>query len=200
MPRPNDCLEIHESRFQLGLYVAGGIVMILGSLFMAVVCVGLLSGLLGSPPTTIRGLTSPIFVLLIGVVGIVLFGLITVQMASRLFSSRTPVLFLARDSFKDIRISSEWIPWPAILSLKNYRDTNVHVDVDPRFMRTLRLNATVRFACTLTRLRGYRGLFVATFSLENMSTNTLLDLMRERIDRVDHRLFEAEAVGSGIEG
>lgn len=173
--------------------------MTLGSLFMTTVCGGLLFDLVGPPPTGVRGLVSSIFVLLIGVVGIVLFGLITVQMASRVFGSHAPVLLLARSGFKDVRISSEWIPYSEIVSLRNYRDTNVHVEVDPQLMRTLRLSVAVRFACALTRLRGYRGLFVATFSLENMSTNTLLDLMRERIESGDHPLFEAAAVGSGIE-
>jgi hypothetical protein len=91
----------------------------LGGLLMTGACIGVLLGFLGPPPTTARQFVSPILALLIGVAGIIMFGFAATQAAGRLFDSRHPVLFLTRDGFKDIRISSEWIPWSTILSLKD---------------------------------------------------------------------------------
>jgi hypothetical protein len=184
-PEANDCLEIYESRVRLGFFLAAGILLTLGALFMTGACIGVLFGFLGPPPTTVRQFGSPILALLIGIVGIIMFGSATVQAAGRLFGSRHPVLFLTRDGFKDTRISSEWIPWSTILSLKDYRGTGVILDVDPQFVKTLRLSFATRFLRSANRLFGYRGLSVAVFPLENMSTRTLLDMMRGRIEGVD---------------
>jgi len=179
----NDCLEIYESRVRLGIFLAGGILLTLGGLLMTGACIGLLVGFLEPAPTRVRQFVSPILALLIGVVGIIMFGSATAQAAGRLFGSRHPVLFLAPDGFKDIRISSEWIPWSGILSLKDYRGKGLILEVDPRFVRKLRLGFATRFTSMASRLLGYRGLWVAAFPLENMSTRALLEIMRGRIER-----------------
>jgi hypothetical protein len=181
----NDCMEIYESRVRLGFLLAGGILLTLGALFMTGACIGLLVGFLGPAPTTARQFASPILALLIGIVGTIMFGWATTQTAGRLFGSHDPVLFLTRDGFKDTRISSEWIPWSAILSLKDYRGKGLVLDVDPQFVRKLRLSFVIRFARMANRLFGYRGLWVAAFPLENMSTRALLDIMRDRIERIE---------------
>jgi hypothetical protein len=45
-------------------------------------------------------------------------------------------------------------------------------------------------------LFGYRGLWIAAFPLENMSSRALLDLMRDRIGRVDKRDGAKDAMAS----
>jgi hypothetical protein len=183
----NDCLEIYESRVRLGFFLAGAIFLTLGGLFMTGACIVFLLGLLGPPPTTALQFVSPVLVLLMGVCNIIMFGSATIQAAARLFGSRHPVLFLTRDGFKDIRIGSEWIPWSTILSLKDFRGAGLIdglvLDVDPQFVRKLRLGFVIRFARMGNRLFGYRGLWVDAFPLENMSTCALLGIMRDRIER-----------------
>jgi len=181
--KANDCLEIYESRVRLGFFLAGGILLTLGGLLMTGACIGVLLGFLGPPPTTARQFVSPILALLIGVAGIIMFGFAATQAAGRLFDSRHPVLFLTRDGFKDIRISSEWIPWSTILSLKDYRGKGLVLDVDPQFLTKLRLGFGNQFTSMANRLFGYRGLWIAAFPLENMSTRALLEIMRDRIER-----------------
>ncbi|MGJ4944351.1 hypothetical protein ACQR1W_27555 [Bradyrhizobium sp. HKCCYLS1011] len=177
----NDCLEIYESRVRLSFFLAGGVLLTLGALFMTGACLGVLFGFLGPPQTTARQIVSPSLALLIGVVGIIMFGPITIQSAGRLFGPRRPVLFLTPDGFKDSRISSDWIPWSTILSAKDYRGKGLVLDVDPQFVSTLRTNFVGRFLGTANRLFGYRGLWIAAFPLENTSTRALLEIMRGRI-------------------
>jgi hypothetical protein len=179
----NDCLEIYESRVRLGFFLAGQIFLTLGGLFMTGACIVFLLGLLGPPPTTALQFVSPVLVLLMGVFGIIMFGSATIEAAGRLFGSRHPVLYLTRDGFKDIRIVSEWIPWSTILSLKDFRGKGLFLDVDPQFVRKLQLGFVIRLARMANRLLGYRGLWLAAFPLENMSTRALLEVMRDRIER-----------------
>jgi lipoprotein NlpI len=181
--KTNDCVEIYESRVRLGFLLAGGILLTVGALLMTGACIGLLLGFLGPPPTTVRQFVSPILALLIGIVGIIMFGLATIQAAGRLFSSHDPVLFLTRDGFKDARISSELIPWSTIQSVKDYRGKGLVIDVDPQFVRKLRLGFAARFTRLANRPFGYQGLWVVTFPLENTSTRALLDIIRDRIKR-----------------
>jgi hypothetical protein len=178
----NNCIEIYESRVRLGFFLVGSIVMTLGSLFTGGVCAGVLLGLLGRPLTTTREFISSGSMLLIGGAGVFLFGLVTIQVAGRLFGPRTPVLFLTSDGFKDVRISSELIPWSKILSLDNYRNKGLRLKIDRQFIRTLRL--IFQFGMTLSRLFGYRTLIIATLPLENMPTCKLLEMMRDRIGRL----------------
>jgi hypothetical protein len=182
----NDCLEIYESRVWLGFFLAGGIFLTLGGLLMTGASIGILLGLLGPASTTARRFVFPILTLPIGLVGISLFGSVTIQAVARLFSSRRPVVFLTRDGFKDIRISSEWIPWSAILSLRNYRGKGLILDVDPQLVRKLRLGFVTRFSCIANR-----GLWVAALPLENMSARALLEIMRDRIERRRHSRVDA---------
>ena len=183
----NDCMEIYESRVRLGFFLVGGIVMTLSSLLTGGVCAGVLLGLLGRPLTTTRDFISVGSMLLIGGVGVFFFGSITIQVAGRLFGPRTPVLFLTRDGFKDIRLSSELIPWSKILSLDNYRNNGLRLKIDRQFIRTLRLSFLVaQFGMTLSRLFGYHTLFIATLPLENMPTRKLLEIMRDRIGRLNN--------------
>jgi hypothetical protein len=182
----NNCTEIYESRVRLGFFLVGGIVMTLGALLTGGVCAGVLLGLLGRPPTTTREFISLGSALLMGGAGVLLFGLITIQVAGRLFGPRTPVLFLTRDGFKDVRLSSELIPWSKIMSLENYRNNGLRLKIDSQFIRTLRLNFLVQFGMTLSRLFGYHTLIIATLPLENMPTRKLLEMMRDRIGRLSH--------------
>jgi lipoprotein NlpI len=179
----NDCLEIYESRVRLGFLLAGGILLTLGALLMTGACIGLLLGFLGPPPTTVRQFVSPILALLIGIVGIIMLGSVTTLAIGRLFGARHPVLFLTRDGFKDTRISYEWIPWSAILSLKDYHGKGLFLDVDPQFVKKLRLSFATRFVRSANRPFGSQGLWVVAFPLENMSTRALLDIMRDRMEQ-----------------
>lgn len=182
----NNCMEIYESRVRLGFFLIVGIVMTLSSLFTGGVCAGVLLGLLGRPLTTTREFISVGSMLLMGGAGVLLFGLITVQVAGRLFGPRTPVLFLTRDGFKDVRLSSELIPWSKILSLDNYRNDGLRLKIDGQFIRTLRLSFPVQqFGMTLSRLFGCHTLIIATLPLENMPTRKLLEIMRDRIGRLN---------------
>lgn len=109
-PEANDCLEIYESRVRLAIFVAMGIIMTAGALFMTGACIGVLFGFLGPPRSTVGELVGPVLASLIGIVGIIMFGLVAVQGAVRWSGSHRPVLFMTRDGFKDIRISADWIP------------------------------------------------------------------------------------------
>jgi hypothetical protein len=182
----NNCMEIYESRVRLGFFLVGGIVMTLSSLLTGGVCAGVLLGLLGRPLTTTREFISVGSTLLIGGVGAFFFGLITIQVAGRLFGPRTPVLFLTRDGFKDVRLSSELIPWSKILSSDNYRNNGLRLKIDREFIRTLRLSFPAQFGMTLSRLFGYHTLIIATLPLENMPTRKLLEIMRDRIGRLNN--------------
>jgi hypothetical protein len=182
----NNCMEIYESRVRLGFFLIGGIVMTLSSLLTGGVCTGVLLGLLGRPLTTTREFISVGSTLLIGGVGVFFFGLITIQVAGRLFGPRTPVLFLTRDGFKDVRLSSELIPWSKILSSDNYRNNGLRLKIDREFIRTLRLSFPAQFGMTLSRLFGYHTLIIATLPLENMPTRKLLEIMRDRIGRLNN--------------
>jgi hypothetical protein len=179
--KANDCLEVYESRGRLAFFLAGGVLLTLASLLMAGASIGYLLGFLGRASASAREIVSPIVTSLMGVVGIAIFGSAASQAACRLFSSRRPVILVAPDGFKDLRISAEWISWSTILSLKDYRGKGIVVDVDPRFVGSLRLGLVTRFTRTANRLFGHRGLWVAAFPLENMSAQTLLDIMRERM-------------------
>jgi hypothetical protein len=79
----NDYLEIYESRVRLGFLLVGGILLTLGGLLMTGACIGLLLGFLGPAPTTARQFVSPILGLLIGVVGIIMFGSAITQAAGK---------------------------------------------------------------------------------------------------------------------
>jgi|GEM_PF-2252329 len=141
-PKANDYLEIYESRVRLAIFVAMGTIMTAGALFMTGACIGVLLGFLGPPSSTVRAFVTPILVSLMGIAGVILFGSAAIHAGVRWFGSREPVLFMTRDGFKDIRISADWIPWSAILSLKNYHGKGVVVDVDPNFLKEhLRLGA-----------------------------------------------------------
>jgi hypothetical protein len=171
---------------RLGFFFIGGIVMTLSALLTGGVCASVLLGLLGRPLTTTREFISVGSMLLIGGVGLFFFGLITIQVARRLFGPRTPVLFLTRDGFKDVRLSSELIPWSKILSLDNYRNNGLRLNIDRQFTRTLRLSFPVQFGMTLSRLFGYHTLIIATLPLENMPTRKLLEIMRDRIGTLNN--------------
>ena len=171
---------------RLGFFLISGIVMTLSSLLTGGVCAGVLLGLLGRPLTTTREFISLGSMLLIGGSGVTLFGSITIQIAGRLFGPRTPVLFLTRDGFKDVRLSSELIPWSKILSLDNYRNNGLRLKIDRQFIWTLRLNFPVQFGMTLSRLFGYHTLIIATLPLENLPTRKLLEMMRDRIGRLSN--------------
>ena len=186
----NDCLEIYESRGRLGLFLAGAIVITLIGLLMMGACIAVLLGVLDPPRTAVETAVrylAPYPLLLVGVLNIILFGSAGIQTTGRLLGKRHPVLFLTREGFKDIRISSEWIPWSTVLSLNDFRGAGIIegliLDVDPQFVRKLRLGFVIRFARMGNRLFGYRGLWVDTFPLENMSTLALLEIMRDRIER-----------------
>jgi len=185
----NDDVAIYESRFLLGVFVAMGIVATLASIFTAGACMGYLFGVLGRPPTTTVDFVSAVFMLLMGVIGTVLFGVITVEAVRMLSRPRAPVIFLARNGFKDVRTSPDLIPWSAIRSLPNFRNSSVLMDLDPQFAETLRLKFVPRFSKAANRLLGYPGLYVSTFPLEDMSARKLLELMRGRIPNA--QLFTA---------
>jgi hypothetical protein len=181
----NDCLEIYESRAWLGFFLAGQIFLTLGGLFMTEACIGIFLGVLNL--LTTAQFASSVLLLLLGVFCIIMVGSGAIQAAGGLFGSRHPVLFLTGDGFKDIRICSEWIPWSTIQSLKDYRGAGLIdglvLDVDPQFVRKLRLGFVIRFARMGNQRFGYRGLWVDAFPLENMSTRALLEVMRDRIGR-----------------
>jgi hypothetical protein len=186
----NDCLEIYESRVRLGFFLVAAIFLTLIGLLMIGACIGVLLGVLDPPRTALQTalrFVAPYPLLLLGVLNIILFGSASIQTTGRLLGKRHPVLSLTRYGFKDIRISSEWIPWSTVLSLNDYRGAGLIerliLDVDPQFVRKLRLGFVIRFARMANRLFGYRGLWVDAFPLENMSTRALLEIMRDRIER-----------------
>jgi len=174
------------NRVAVSVFLAIAILLTLTGLFMTGACIGVLLGVLG-PPRTALQFVAPYPLLLLGVLNIILFGSASIQTTGRLLGKRHPALFLTRDGFKDVRISPEWIPWSTVLSLSEYRGAGIIegliLDVDPQFVRKLRLGFVIRFARMGNRLFGYRGLWVDTFPLENMSTRALLEIMRDRIER-----------------
>jgi hypothetical protein len=184
----NDCLEIYESGGRLGFFLAGAVFITLIGLLMIGASSAVLLGVLDPPRTALETAVryfAPYPLFLIGLLNIILFGCAGIQTIRRLFSKRHPVLFLTQDGFKDLRISPEWIPWSKVLSLKEYRGAGIIEglisDVDPQFVRKLRLGFVIRFARMANRLFGERGLWIDTFPLEDMTTRALLENMRGRI-------------------
>src|ERR1700755_658821 len=125
----DDCIEIYESRTRLSFFLGGGILLTLGGFIMTGASIGLLLGFVSPPLTTVRQHVSTILALPIGIVGMLMFGWATCRAAEGLFGWRRPVLFLNRDGFKDIRLSSEWIPWSMVLSVEDHRGKALFLDV-----------------------------------------------------------------------
>jgi hypothetical protein len=178
--------EINESRVRLGIVIVCGIVLTLSALFTTGIVISLTLGLIGRPPNDARGSISVVLMGLIGVFGIVAFGWTTVKTVRRLLGPRDPVVFLTDHGVKDVRISSEWIPWSAIQSVENFRGSSVRLGVDPQFLKTFKLDPSVRLWSSANRLLGFRGLYIAAFPLENISTRKLVDIVSSRIGVVDH--------------
>lgn len=179
-----DNLEICESRIRLVLFSIGAIVLFLGALGMFGSTLGAFLGLFGRPLIP-HDYPAMIIAMLLGAAGVVLFGLTSVQAAPRMFRSSMPVVLISGNGFKDVRISNEWIPWPAILSVKDPRsckgERGFFVEVDPEFRAKLHLSFTSCFVRWGNRLFGYKGLWVVTQTLRALPAGTLFDVMRSRL-------------------
>jgi hypothetical protein len=175
---------IYESRALLGLLSFGGIVLAFGGLLMFGATIGLFLGLLG--PMKPADAPYIAFGMLLAIAGVVLFGVGSCQMVQRLFGAPEPVVFLADDGFKDIRVSTEWIPWPKILSVKDPRGGNgsrgFSVEIDPEFATPLAMSLMSRLTLLGSRLFGDRGVWIMTATLKGVSGRELFDEMRGRLD------------------
>jgi hypothetical protein len=184
-PEERERLEVYESRILLGLWSVGFIVLFLGGVLMVGSTLGLLLGLLG--PTRSGDFPFVVGAMLLGLVGIVLCGSASVQMARRLFSAPTPVVFVAGDGFKDIRISAEWIPWSTISSLTDpyggKGSRGFLIAVKPGYAPKLRLSFVSRFTQLGNRLLGHNGLWVVTVTLRKLPAGTLFETIRQRMNR-----------------
>jgi hypothetical protein len=184
-PEETKRLEVYESRIRLGLMSVAVIALFLGGVLMVGSTFGLLIGLLG--PMRSGDFPFVVIAMLLGLGGIVLSGSVGVQMLSRLFGAPTPVVFVTGDGFKDLRISTQWIPWSAISSLRDpyggKGSRGFLIAVEPGYAAKLKLSFVSRFVQLGNRLLGYNGLWVVTVTLRRLPAGTLLETIRERMNR-----------------
>ncbi len=99
-----------------------------------------------------------LFARLLGLIGLVLFGLCTLVVAWQLLSQRGPVITLSPQGFRDTRIAAETIRWSAIttVSILNYRYSR-SVAVSVTAATEARLTFPLPFRCTrvINRAFGY---------------------------------------------
>jgi hypothetical protein len=183
-PLDDNARIIYESRVLLGLLSVGCIILALAGLLMFGVTIGLFLGLLG--PMKPGDVPYIAFGMLLAVAGVVLFGVGSCQMVQRLFGATEPIVFLADDGFKDIRVCAEWIPWPRILSVKDPRGGSglrgFSVEIDPEFAAHLALSFMSRLTLLGNRLFGDNGVWIMTFTLKGVSGSELLKAMRARLN------------------
>jgi hypothetical protein len=181
-PNDNDKI-IYESRLLLGFLSVGCIVLAFGSLLMSGAAIGLFLGLLG--PMKAGDIPYIAFAMLLGIAGVALFGMGSCQMVQRLFGASEPIVFLTDDGFKDIRVSSAWIPWPKILSVKDPRggsgSRGLSVEMDPEFATHLTISPMSRLTLFGNRLFGDKGVWIVTFTLKGVSGRELFKAMRARL-------------------
>jgi len=170
---------------RLGFFSVAAVVMFLTAVLMLGSTLGVGFGLLAGPLPS-RDFPVVVVAILLAAAGVVLFGSTSVQMAQRLFGSSAPVVFMTENGFKDLRISSEWIPWQAILSVRDPRrgkgGRGFYIEVDRRFAAKLPLSFTSRFLQAASRPFGYNGLWVITVTLKASPDGTLFDTMRKRVE------------------
>lgn len=155
MDDPPPKVEIGASRTKLVLLTIAGIVMTAGSALLA-------SRRL---PSVLPGSYGEF----IGWVGLIFFGLCTLLIVWRLFTSHGVVLTLDSEGIHDKRITDKVIPWNAVRGISTWqsqRQRIMIVAVDPDFERSLNLSRLARMAREASKRLGADGLSIGTNDLK----------------------------------
>ncbi len=114
----------------------------------------------------------------------VVLGWFAVSMMRRLSGTSSPVVLVTKDGFKDVRISSQLIPWRAILKLRALSlEGGIFIVVDTSFAATIPLTFAAHIQRAVNLLVGRRGLWVTTATLETPLASALFEEMGERLYR-----------------
>ncbi|MCB1521390.1 MAG: hypothetical protein KDJ37_12555 [Hyphomicrobiaceae bacterium] len=104
-----------------------------------------------------------------GTFGAVFFGLCTLIILSRMFSTRSPAITLTLQGWQDTRIAPEVVPWSVVRSVSSRSISNqtfVVVEIDPAYERRLRLTRMVRLTRRPNAMLGFDGLVVNPSGLD----------------------------------
>lgn len=122
-----------------------------------------------------RNVTS--FLVAIGYVGAVFFGLATCRMLWRLATSKRPVLFISRVGFRDTRLADETIAWSAVRKIFPWEQRGqkfVVLKVDPLVAQRFSGGFATQALALLNKALGTDSVIVNAVGL-TMDTGTLLE-------------------------
>ena len=148
-------IEIEVSRWRMALLLAGAVVMsaLAGSIAFQVLPVDHL--------TTMQRAAA--------IIGVPFFGLCAVIAGWRLAALRGPVVTLSPDGFRDVRVASETIPWPAVERVSTWQANNQRamiLAITPEVERRLSLTPIARWTRGANRRLGADGLAIAATGLK----------------------------------
>jgi hypothetical protein len=113
---------------------------------------------------------------IVGALGAVFFGLCTVVVVWRLFTSQGPVITISPEGIRDTRIASEVIPWSAVTAISTWQfkgQKAMVLGMKPGIEARLGLTRTARWTRSANRSLGADGLCV-TASGVKIDYDTLL--------------------------
>ena len=174
-------IEIHASPWKHIVLVVLGIGMTATS---AAVAVPLLPNV---PPGS--------FGQFIGYIGTVFFGVCTVLIVWRAFSQHGPVVTIAPEGLRDIRIAAEFIPWNAIRSISVWSmngQKSIILSVDPSVEEGLTLTRVVRWTRKANAALGADGLAMTAQGLK-LGHSDLLDTILRYHDAHSDNLYVMSA-------
>lgn len=117
---------------------------------------GLLAGALGfvalgaffvSKPEVFGGARGLTLILLIGWSAIIFFGLCALMGVLQLLKSKTPVVTISPQGFRDVRVASDTIPWDSIQNVSTFTTNGQRmllVEVDPIVEANLNLSLVAK--------------------------------------------------------
>jgi hypothetical protein len=111
-----------------------------------------------------------------GYVGMVFFAACTVLIVWRTFTTHGPVVTIAREGIRDVRVAAEVIPWGAVHDVKIWESNGQRVmvlAVDPAVEAGLTLTRIARWTRGVNRALGADGLCVTAQGLK-IGFDTLL--------------------------
>ena len=137
---------------------------------------------------------------LMGYVGLILFGFITIYTLWRVAATRGPVLTLTQTGIIDTRVAAEEIPWSSVRTLSTWtmhRQKILVLDIDPEVEAGLSLTRIARWSREPNKRLGADGLCVAARGLK-IDHDRLAQLCAERIGRARTVVSKgSSAVGGG---
>lgn len=116
---------------------------------------------------------------IVGVVALVFFGACTVMIFMRLMAGAGTVVTLSPQGIRDVRLSADTVPWPAVETIGTWSmqgQSFVVLGLDPSVEQGLKLSAVVRWTRAANAQLGADGLAVGAQGLK-IGFDDLLDLI-----------------------